>query len=114
MNVVDRNRKFREAQEQLVHAIVVSTRTGHGDPLAFVYMLVHRTSAEMFRMCVRQGGKQTEDGFALRVVERSHAPDDPMAGISADRIACMISIDGWHKALGLPLDVLGVTEGGVT
>lgn len=112
MNSIDRDRKFREAQDALVHTIRTVVRTQGADPLTMTFILVHKTSCELYQAVVARGGTPTIDGYAISVGDREVSASDPLWRIAPDEIACMISIDDYHKALGLPLDALGITAGG--
>lgn len=112
MNSIDRDRMFRDAQEGLIKAISAVVRTHNADPLALMFVLVHRTSRATYEAAISVGATEPVDGFALKIAERDTDPGNPLARIGADEIACMISIDNRHKALGLPLDVLGTVSGG--
>jgi hypothetical protein len=106
MNTVDRDRRFREAADALVHAIRQTVQTQPDtDPLTLTFLLVHATSPETFRALMANNGSICGDGFAFAVGQRD-LEGSPLNDVAADRIACMISIDNWHKALGLPLDRL--------
>ena len=102
-----RDAMFEDAQEALVQAIRATLITRQDDPLTITFVLVHESSAAVHAAVVEQGGTDCGDGFALAVGDRSMATDAPLAGISRDQIACMISIDGHHQALGIPVEVLG-------
>jgi hypothetical protein len=108
---VDVLMQFREAEDALESTIrtLVAERVVR-DPLDVVFVLVHESSGVVFRHMVESGGAECGDGYALGVGVRN--ADDPLSGIPSDQIACMISIGNRHKALGLPLDVLGIVGGG--
>jgi hypothetical protein len=106
MNLIDRDRRFREAADALVVAISTIVRTQQADPLLLLFVLVHRTSPEVYRASLKNGASECGGGFSLQVSERSFDADDPMARLPVDTIACFVSIGEWHKAMGLPLDRL--------
>lgn len=112
MNIIDRDRKFREAEEALEHAIRAALRTQRLDPLSLTFLFVHRSAASTYRALLANGGTECGGGFAIAIGQRSLLPNDPLIRLPADHIACMISIGEHHKALGLPLDVLGICDGG--
>ncbi len=101
-----RDQMFEEAKKALEYTVRVAVRNQQTDPLAFTMMLVHESSLEVYGKLLKNGGQLTGTGFALACGDRNTMPDAETSGIPADQIACMVSIDGHHKVIGFPLDIL--------
>lgn len=104
MNSIDRDRKFREAEEVLLHMLRTVTKTNDVDPLTVLFSLIHKTSPTIYRAAVSGGATETADGFAVSVRERTGLKAELGVEPPADHIACMISIDGASKLIGVPIE----------